>query len=396
MSEDAVDVGTCGRLQSACSSPVAETCLRPLLLPLLATLASPAIAAEATDMPLELQGSADLTYGGFAEFGALEEDGVNIGQRRILRNDLYWNIEFAPIDGIALTLGIDQTAGLAFNYPNARGMLFEPVEGGGTYLLSEEEVPAKVTAGGINGVWIGAAFAPFSERYDRGHKTTWRLDIGFRTASPNRNLWVAKNGKRGSAPGGTALKAAGAVSQDMGTGNPWASFELIRENKFTADLVDESGETWARAVSLQPASSMTIKGGVEVVAYDDPAQSTRFAVDFFLGFGYRTWEDISSGVYLPNVLDAGKGIPMTAGDQTFMLAGIHADYHINEYVRARTGPDFRFHTPFVPEHAYAVTTRGAHIGVGWMFRIEGMAQAQTQSAVSAVEDAIEEGVELIE
>lgn len=360
---------------------------------LLAVLANPAMAAEATDMPLELQGTAGLTYGGYAEFGALMEDGENVGQRRVLRNDLFWNLEFAPIDGLALTVGIDQTAGVKYGYPNARAMLFEPVEGGGSYLLSEEEVPATVTGSGLNGVWIGTAFSPFNERFARGHKTTWRIDVAFRTGSPSKNLWVAKNGKRGSAPGGTALRASGAVSQDLGTGNPWAKFDFVKENKFIADLVDENGDTWATGVTIQPASTMTVTGGVEIVSYDE--DDTRFAVDMFVGFGYRSWEDVSSGVYLPNVIDSGKTIPMTAGDQTFALAGIRADYHINEYVRARTGPDFRFHTPWVPEHAYDVVTRGAHIGVGWMFRIEGMAQANS-SASEEIEGAIDEGVELIE
>lgn len=369
--------------------------MRFLVFALATTLANPAVAAEATDLPNELAGTADLTYGGFAEWGALEENGVNIGQRRVLRNDLYWNIEFAPLEGVALTLGIDQTAGLKYGYPNARAMLFEPVEGGGTYLLSNEEVPYSTNAGGINGVWVGAAFVPFSESYARGQKSTWRLDIAFRTGAKNKNLWIPKNGKRGSAPGGTALKAVGAVSQDMGTGNPWARIELIRENKFVGDLVDANGDTSARAVTIQPASHLEVTAGVEVVGYDD-GEDTRAAVDFWLGFGYRTWEDVSTGVYLPNTLDAGAAIPMTSGDQTFVRAGIHVDYHVNEHVRARTGPDFRFHTPFIPEHAYAVVTAPRHIGVGWMFRIEGAVQAETKETLSAVGEAIEEGVETIE
>lgn len=358
-------------------------------LSFVALLSSSAVASEATDLPRPLEGTADLTYDGFAEFGALEEAGVNIGQRRVLKNDLYWNVEFAPIDGIALTLGIDQTLGLRYSYPNARPMMFEPVEGGGTYLLSEEEVADETHGAGLNGVWIGAAFSPYNERFSRGQKSTWRLDVGFRTGSPSKNLWVAKNGKRGAAPGGSALRVAGAASQDMGTGNPWARIELIKENKFTADLVDEDGTTWAKNATLKPASQLEFAAGVEVVAMEDKEDDQRAAVDFFLGFGYRTAEEVTSGVYLPNVIDAGRTIVVTAGDSTYTLAGIHVDYHINEHVRARTGPDFRFHTPISPEHVYAVDTRAAHIGVGWMFRIEGMVQANSSDAPEAVGGAIE-------
>lgn len=349
----------------------------PLALLGLGLLATPARAAEVTDIPAELQGTADLTYSGFAEFGALEESGVVISQRRVLRNDLFYNVEFAPVDGIAIVLGLDQTAGVKYSYPNARQMLFEPSQGGGTYLLSEDEVGDTVNGAGLNGIWIGAAFSPFNERYKRGQRSTWRLDVGFRTGAASKNLWVAKNGNRGSAPGGSAIRLAGAVSRDMGTGNPWMKIDFVNENKLVTDIVDEDGNTWARGVTLKPASTLEISTGVEVVAVDDPAQDTRFAVDFFAGFGYRSPEEVSSGVYLPNVIETGRQVPMTVGDRTFAKAGIHADYHINEFVRARTGPDFRFHTPFFPEHAYDVVTRAAHLGVGWMFRIEGRLQPNT-------------------
>ena len=339
-------------------------------------------------MPKELQGTLGLTYAGFSEHGNLVEDEVVVGKRRVLRHDLDWKLEFAPLNGFAAVIGLSQTPVLQYSYPESRSMLYEPVNGGGTYLLDDQTQDATVRGSGLNGVWFGAAFSPFNERYDRGQKSTWRLDIAMRTGSQNKNLWVARDGSRGSAPGGTALKFAGAVSQDLGVGNPWAHTQYIKENGFTADLVDENGNTWAKKVDLQPASELEVRAGVAVMAFEEPAQQTEFAMDLWLGFGYRTWEDVSSGVYLPSVLDGGKQIAMTTGDYTYAMAGINADYQINEYVRARTGPDFRFHTPFTPEHAYEVVTGPRHIGIGWMFRIEGMLQANTPDAIETVEESV--------
>ena len=198
--------------------------------------------------------------------------------------------------------------------------------------------------------------------------------MAFRTGSASQNLWVANNGNRGSAPGGTALRVSAAVSQDMGVGNPYMKMTYQKENKFSTNLVDEMGTTWAKNVELQPASTFEAVSGVEVVGLDDAANHTRFAMDLFLGFGYRTWEDITTGVYVPNVLDNGRTIPVTTGDYTSVRTGLIADYHVNENVRARTGPEFVFHTPFRPEHSYDVITKPAHFAMAWTFKIEGLVQ----------------------
>jgi hypothetical protein len=364
-------------------SPPPEGLLRLLVLSCLAALPLSAFATEATDMPLPMQGVLGMTYGGFAEFGALQEDGVRISQRRELRHDIDWRLEFAPVHGLALTLGIDQTASLAYSYPDARPMLFEPVDGGGTYLLSEATSPDSIDGSGVDGVWIGAAFSPWNERYARGQRSTLRLDAAFRTGSANNNIWIAKdNGKRGSAPGGSAIRLAGAASQDLGVGSPWMGVEFVKENALTVDVKDESGTTWAKNVELQPASTVEVRGGVEVEALDDLDQQTRVAVDFWLGFGYKSWQDVTSGVLLPNVQNGGREIAMTTSGYAYVISGISADYHINEYVRARTGPEFRFHTPYTPEHAYGVITSPDHIGVGWMLRIEGMLSLDKDDSAS--------------
>ncbi len=365
--------------------------MRACVACLIALLPITALSAEVTEMPKELRGIGSLTYGAFAEWGALSEEGVKVGKRRISRHDLHYALQFAPINGAAIVLDIDHTPSLRYTFPESNVMLIEPVEGGGTYIGGEQvsDTPT-VKAGGLNGIWIGAAFQPFSESYEQyDQQSTWRLDIAFRTGSSNRNLWTAPNGSRGAAPGGSALKLAGAVSTEMGIGNPYVSTTWVKENKVTVDLTDEDGVTHATDVELNPASTIDFRGGIEVIGYRDASRETRAAVDFFLGMGYRSWEDIASGVYLPDVLPGSRQIAVTASEQINMMAGINVDYHVNDKVRARTGPDFRFHTPFRPEHVYNTQTTPDHLGFGWVFKIEGVLDVSPKEVMAEFEEAAE-------
>jgi hypothetical protein len=91
-----------------------------------------------------------------------------------------------------------------------------------------------------------------------------------------------------------------------------------------------------------------------------------------MGGNYRSWEDHASGVYLPNVLDGGKSIPVTTGDRVAGETGLALDYHVNTYVRLRTGVDFSYGTPYTLEHVYPVTTSADTYTIGWFFLIQGV------------------------
>lgn len=337
-----------------------------------ALLPHTAVAAEVTDMPGAFQAFGGVHYSGTGEWSALEEQDVVIARRRVFRHDLNYRLQFAPIDGVALVLDIAHTPSARYVFPEAYEMNLEPVNGGGTYLLSGPGETAVVSGSGLTGAWIGAAFAPFAERYSRGQQATWRLDAAVRTGSPKHNLWTAPDGKRGVSPGGTAIKLAGAFSADYGVGNPWLTATYVKENKVTVDIVDEDGTAWAEQLELQPASTFDTAMGIEVVGLEDEQAGQRFAVDVFLGVSYRTWEDVASGVYLPNVIGPARQIAVTSGEHLAGRAGFAFDVHFNRYVRARMGPDVRIRTPFRPEHVYAVRTVPENIGVGWVLRVDGV------------------------
>lgn len=313
-----------------------------------------------------------LTYSGSALNGSLVEGDVTIAERRISRHDLNFAVEFSPAERIAITLALPTTLSWRFTYPNARTMVIDPITGTGTYLAGEDTADATaIAAAGIQGVWLGAALSPFSELYSESDEITWRLDGALRTPSPQRNVWTAPSGRRGAATGGWGLRVAGAFSADLGKGEPWLLAEYTRESKVSVDVV-EDGVTWATDLPLHPASVLGAKGGVEIVAHERPDAGTRFAIDLSLGGAYRSWEDVATGIYLPNVLDSARSIPVTSGDSVSGSFGVALDLHVDEHVRLRGGATVEVRTPFRPEHLYEVRTDTDTYQIGWTFEVEGV------------------------
>jgi hypothetical protein len=259
-------------------------------------------------------------------------------------------------------------------------MLFEPTTNSGTYLFGRPTTSyQRVQGGGLNGVWVGMAAAPLAEHYDLNHRATWRLDMAFRTGRPQKNLWTAKNGKRGAAPGGGAMKISTAFSSDRATGNPYLRLSWQKEFKVTVDIFDEDGFSHGKNVDLQPASSLDMLGGIEVVAVSSRDRNTRIAVDFFAGATYKSWEDIASGVYLPNTLNTSDGIAVTASEHLKARSGLALDIHGPEYIRSRTGALFQVETPFRQEHIYNVYTTPMTYTLGWFFTLQGVSKANQAS-----------------
>ncbi len=331
------------------------------------------LAAELTDVAPVRGASVRLAYDGELTSGALEEEGERISGRQVLRHDLLWRAEVSPARGLAVNVGLEHSPSLTFSYPDARPMIFEPTTGAGTYRFSRSGPDVSVKASGVSGVWLGAALLPYSEAYERQQQATWRIDVGLRPGSPQRNLWTAKNGKRGPAPGGTALRLATAFSKDLGTGNPYMGFAYLREGSVTVDLEDEEGIVHGNAVELRPASTLEATGGVEIVAWQDSSNGRRVAVDLSLTGGYRTWQDVGSGLLLPNVLDGSRGIPVTSGEVVYARTGLGADVHFSSELWTRTGLWAGWETPSRPEHVYSVTTTTDTFTVGWFLTIEGRA-----------------------
>lgn len=334
-------------------------------------LAPAAVAADVTEMPPELGVRSSLRYSGSTLNGHLVEAGETVGSRHVLRNDLDLAVEFAPTAGLAATLQLALSPGYTWSYRDTRDMVVEPADGSGSYLsgLRAKDVELKTT--GLTGVWLGAAFAPFDEQYARNQHATWRLDAALRPPSKGKNLWVARNNARGPAPGGLGLRLGGAFSTDLGVGTPFVSASWVHESRVTVDVVDEAGTTWAKGLSLKPADTLDLRSGISIRGYENAAAQSSVDFELWMGAGYRAWEDVASGLYLPNVLDSGRAIPMTVGDSVSGVAGFGFEFGVNEFVAIRTGTEFTYRTPYRLEHLYEVSTSADTWQLGWFLAVQG-------------------------
>lgn len=329
-------------------------------------------AAEVSWMPDALEGAATLRYAGLLERGGLEEQGTRISGRRTIEHRVLIGAELSPYRGIALNVAVSTVPAWAWGYSGARQMLLEPVEGGGSYLNAPTDPNADpgITGGGIEGVWIGGAVAPLSEAFSKNHKVTWRMDLAVRTAS-GQNRWTLKDGgKRGGGPGGSAVKLAGAFSKRSGPADGYIRAVWQREGKVVTDVVDEAGTTWATGLTVRPASRVELLGGTEVVTGD--GTDVRVAFDVHAGFGYRTWEDIPSGLLLPNVLEASRGTAVTHSETVDGLLGMGFHLRFVDNVRVSLGGRFAYVLPHTQENVYAVRTTADTVGFGWTFALTGV------------------------
>lgn len=336
---------------------------------MLAVWVGTALAAEVTDIAPPLGGIGGLVAEGVTTSGALLEAGAVVGDRRVSRSTLSLGVELAPIRGLAVTFDLPFVPSLRYTYPGAPTMVVDPLTGQGIY-RADGGADYEISAGGFGGAWIGLAAVPLSESYGKAQRATGRLDIAVRTPRPNKNVWTAVDGDRSPAPGGAALRIAAAFSADRGPTEPYLRAELQREFPVTLDIVDEQGTAWARAVTLRPASTIGADAGAEWTAFE--RDDLRIAADGWIGAGYRTWEDVASGIYLPNVLDSGRVIPVTASDTLFARAGLGADVHYGEHVRARAGATLGWTVPYQLEHLYDVYTSPGTVDVGWFLEVRGV------------------------
>jgi hypothetical protein len=320
-----------------------------------------------------------LRYGGSTTNGRLLEGDQDVGGRNVLRNDVDLAVEFAPTAGIAATVQFAITPSMTWSYTDTRTMVVEPLDGTGSYLAGEDAPDVKRKTSGLTGVWFGAALAPFSEQYEKNQHATWRLDLGIRTPSAGRNLWVARNQARGSSPGGSAVRVSGAFSSDRGVGEPWITGAWVHENRVTVDVVDEGGTTWAKNLELKPADTFDLRSGISLRGYENAADGSALDVELWFGAGYRAWEDIASGLYLPNVLDSARAIPVTTGDSISAVSGLGLEYTVNEFVSLRTGAEFTYRTPYRLEHVYDVRTSPDTWQLGWFFTVQGRGTFRPES-----------------
>lgn len=321
-----------------------------------------ALAAEVTDAPPKFRGDVHLGYDGTFEQVGLEEAAATYGIRNTSRHDLGLRLEFAPWTGVLVRIGLPITIQQRITYPAARQMLYEPVNGQGSYVSGQPLDVAPIDSGGLQGAWFGVGLKPFSESYDRSLPVEMRFDIGVRTGGKNQTMYGAS---RGASPGGAALRIDGAVSKRTGVVDAYSLFTYHHEFGAKIDVVDADGTTWSSELPIRAGSYVDATIGAEFVAMEKPEKSSRLAVDLNLGLRYQSWEDRASGFWLPSVLEPSRSVPVTRSDYLVGRLGAGIDYHLNRWVGLRAGVNGQYFTPRTIESAYQVRTDGPSFGLGW-------------------------------
>lgn len=325
---------------------------------LLAVFSPAVFATDITAMPPALRGDIHVGYSGDFGFVGLEEGSAYVGRADLFRHDMLFGGEFAPIRGLAINLQVPYTPSWSLKWLEARKMAYDPVQNTGSYATGETiNDPPKLTASGTDGVWIGLAFAPFSASYGKGllkQNVDWRLGLQYRTGGGS-TLWSAPDGHRGVAPGGSAWRLTAAFSTRRGDSCPYLGLDAVFEGKpVVLDIVDESGTTWATGLPIDAASHVDVRAGVEITDQEIAETGYRFAWDLYMGFGYTTWQDIPSGIFLPSVLDASRTIAVTEGDYVHGKAGMAAIVDINKYAGMRIGVEGGYKMPHTVENVYPI------------------------------------------
>jgi len=342
---------------------------------LILLLSATGLAASETELPPALRADVSVGYELGADWTGLEEDGadgpVEVGRRQQIRHDLAVRGAFSFVEGVAVTVGLDAVASRTLRHKTGQPMLQDPVTGRGTLIGGPAlgDLPT-LRGGGLQGVWVGMAFQPFAERFDKQHQVTWRLDVAVRTP-PGRTFWEAdEEGRRGAGEGGPTYRLAAAFSRDHGVSSPYMTAAWQITTPRSASVPDGEGGT--ADLQVAPGQRLDVIGGVELRMTQEDSPS-RVDLDLHTGLGYRSPQSIPSGVYLPDVLSASRGMAVQRAERLGWHVGAAFDIEVDEPVEVRLWSRAFWALPWRVEHPYKVRTTLDSVqtgfGVDLRFRI---------------------------
>ncbi len=315
-------------------------------------------AAEVTDFLNAKELGVTLGYEGSSLRGGLEESGVRFSERAVSRHDVTLCSEYAPGQGFLLHVRAELTPHWKMAFPGAPDIIFDPTTGGGTFLVGDASPQEPTHYGsGMKGLWLGAAVQPpSSPPVDRLQSPQWRLGLAVRTPSPQNNLWIEKDGKRGASMGSPALNLSAAISSMRGASDPYMTVAYQREFAAEFDLPNPNEDGGPTTVALHPPSTLTATAGLELLLNHDASTQARGALDIRVEAGYRSWGDMASGTYLPSVLPSSVTVPSTLEETVFGRAGVGFRVRTAGGVRVASRMHAEWGPPYRLEHLYNVRT----------------------------------------
>ena len=334
-----------------------------LLLPF--TQVGVAQAAALTELAPALRGDVSVRYDLDAAHADLIEADEDVGRRVMQSHTITWAASFSPIDGGAVFLEIPHVAAERVQYPEAATMAFDPAADRGTMLGTNTiDDPSELRGAGVGGVWLGVRGTPLSEALwsSRGDRTTWMLEGAFRFADKT-NLWTyGPRGTRGAGPGAPAFRLLTTVSTTKGDAEPYVRARWVRTSRINTDIVNAQDNVVATGLELRPESTFDLAVGTELEVSRYGEDGARVDLDFRGTLGYCTWQDIPSGIYLPDVLAASLGQVATQSERVTAAGQFGVNWRFHEYIQLNLAGEVGVHTPYRAEHFYPVT---AGTGVLW-------------------------------
>ena len=212
--------------------------------------------------------------------------------------------------------------------------------------------------------WIGVNFFPFHERFytSRGDIFSWKLGLHYRRTNQN-NFYSLNENERGAGSGSAAWRITGAFSKGTSKSKPYLGFQVILPSEYTHNF----NTITAFESTIHPAKDSHFKTGVELYPLQDTAYGHYACVDLFGKFGYQSWQEIPTGVYLPSVLTTAQDIIISQSDNLYAHVGAGVNLQYYTYGAFRIFGHAGFSTPQKIENYYNVSSNGTF---GWALGTE--------------------------
>ena len=368
-----------------------------LLLPLLLLLLGTAEAAEVTSAPPRWKGDVYLGYSGELNLLRLQDVAdrqpgpleVASGVRH--RHAIDLSGRFSPWHGVQVRLDLPIVAWDRTRWSEANRMVWDPDRQRPTMLgglaVGTGDLDNSASSRehhGPDDLFLGFRVVPFGDDavYRGASPAAFAVDLGFTFPSGENHDAVRGDGSAGAGVGGMGLHLGLSASRRFAQAEPWLSFRYSHQAAYGAPLVDVKGAALPGAdaggnTTLDPADSIALTLGTEVIATEDKEADTEVRMGFGASFRYVAPDQVSSGTRIPVPLAATRGHVAVTAEHVLIEALMT--------VRARTEKQAEFRLDagagWVSEHtleqvgesAYGVETAPGtfvvRLGMGVLLRI---------------------------